>query len=55
MRYTYQRIHKETGRIENKNMKWDHPNYCIIEIGQNTEKSPRNFRDLLSLKLQWKT
>ena len=29
----------------------DNPNYSIVEIGQNTEKS---FGDLLSLKLQWK-
>ena len=29
----------------------DHPNYSIIENGQNTEKSSG---DLLSLKLQWK-
>ena len=28
------------------------PNYSIVEIGQNTEKSPE---DLLSLKNLWKT
>ena len=22
----------------------DHPNYCVIEIDQNTEKSPRDLR-----------
>ena len=33
-------------------MSEDHPNYYIIENGQNTEKSPG---DLLSLKIQWKT
>ena len=27
----------------------------IIENGQNTEKSPGDLRDLLSLNLQWKT
>ena len=30
----------------------NHPNYSIIENGQNTEKSWGN---LLPLKLQWKT
>ena len=27
----------------------NHPNYCIIEIGQNTEKSPGDLKTLLSL------
>ena len=43
-----QRIDKGTGGVGNKRMSGDHPNYCIIKIGQNTEKSPG---DLLSLKL----
>ena len=30
----------------------DHLIYCIIKIGQNTEKSPGDLRDLLSLQLQ---
>ena len=50
--YSYQRINKGTGGLGNKRASGDHPNYCIIEIGQNTEKSPG---DLLSLRLQWKT
>ena len=29
-----------------------HSNYSIIENGQNTEKSPGDLRDLLSLNLQ---
>ena len=33
----------------------DHPNFGIIKIGQNTEKSPGDLKDLLSHKLQWKT
>ena len=27
-----------------KSMSGDHPNYCIIEIGQNTGKSPGDLR-----------
>ena len=41
---------------------WDHPNYSIVEIGQNTEKSPGDFRRLAvipvkdhQLTLMWKT
>ena len=37
-----------TGGVGNNRTSGDHPNYCIIEIGQNTEKSPG---DLLSLRL----
>ena len=40
-----------TGELGNKRMGGDHPNNSI-EIGQNTEKGPR---DLLSLKLHWET
>ena len=45
-------------------MSGDHPNYCIIEIGQNTEKSPEDLRRLAviqtpvkdhQLTLMWKT
>ena len=36
----YTRISTNTGGLENKRMSGDHPNYSIIEIGQNTEKSP---------------
>ena len=39
-----QRIDKGTGGIGNKNMSGDHPNYSIIKIGQNTEKSPGDMR-----------
>ena len=38
--YIHRRIIKMTGGLRNKGMSGDHPNYCIIEIGQNTEKSP---------------
>ena len=41
--------------LGDKRMSSDHPNYSIGEIGQNIEKSPGNLRDLLSLRLQWKT
>ena len=32
--------------VGNKRTNGDHPNYCIIEIGQNTEKSPRDLKRL---------
>ena len=38
--YSHQRIIKGTGGLGGWRMSGDHPNYCIIEIGQNTEKSP---------------
>ena len=50
-RYNHREIGAGTGGLGNKRTNWDHPNYIIAEIGQNTEKSPG---DLLSLRLQWK-
>ena len=38
--YSHQRIDKGTGDPGNKKTSGDHPNYHIIENGQNTEKSP---------------
>ena len=38
--YSHQRIGKRTGGLGNKRTSRDHPNYYIIEIGRNTEKSP---------------
>ena len=35
--YFHLRINKETGELGNKRTRGDHPNYCIIEIWQNTE------------------
>ena len=35
------------GRLENKSTSRDHPNYSIIEIGQNTEKSPGDLKRLV--------
>ena len=34
-----QRTDKGTGRLENKRISGDHPDYSIINIGQNTQKS----------------
>ena len=48
----------------NKRANGDHPNYCIIEIGQNIEKSPGDLRRHAvnktpvkdhQLTLMWKT
>ena len=38
--YCHQRIDKRTGELGTKKTSTDHPNYSIIEIGQNTEKIP---------------
>ena len=54
-RYSHQKIGKVTGGTGNNNMSRDHPKYSIINIGQITQKSPEDMRDLLRLKLQWKT
>ena len=62
--YSHQRIIKGTERLGNKRTSGDHPNYCIIEIGQNTEESPEDQRRLAvnqtpeknhQLTLVWKT
>ena len=42
--YSNQRIIKWTGGHRNKTASGDHPNYCIIEITQNTEKGLGDFR-----------
>ena len=39
-------IGKRTRGLENKRTIGDHPNYNIVEIGQNTEKSPGDLRRL---------
>ena len=39
-RYSHQNIGKGTGGLETKRSSGDHPKYCIVEIGQNTKKSP---------------
>ena len=44
--YSNQRINKWTGGLWNKRTSRDYPNYYIIEIGQNTEKTPRDLRRL---------
>ena len=41
---SYRRIIKGTGGLGNKRTSGDHPNYCIIETGQNTKKSPGDLR-----------
>ena len=39
-RYSHQMIGRGTGVFGNKRSSEDHPNYSIVEIVQNTEKSP---------------
>ena len=62
--YSHRRIIKVTGGLGNKRRSGDHSNYTIIEIGQNTEKSPGDLRWFAvtqnsvkghQLTLMWKT
>ena len=47
---------KGTERLENLRTSGDHRNYGIVEmIGQNSEETPGDLRDLISLRLSWKT
>ena len=39
-------IIKETGGLGSRRTSGDHPNYYIIENGQNTEKSPGDLKKL---------
>ena len=45
--YSHQRIDKWTGGLVYKRMSRDHPNNSIVEIRQNIEKSPEDFRRLV--------
>ena len=45
--YSQQLIGKGTRRLGNKRMSGDHPNNSIVEIGQNTKKSPGDLRGLV--------
>ena len=44
--YSHQRIVTRTGRFGNKRTSGNYPNYSIVEIGPNTEKSPGDMRRL---------
>ena len=51
-----QTISKRTGRLGNQKASGNHPDYSIIKIGQNTEKSPGNSRKLAVTQTQkWET
>ena len=63
-RYSHQRTGKGTWRLGNKRTSGDHQNNSIVEIGQNTKKSPGNVRKLTvtqtpvenyQLTLVWRT
>ena len=47
-----QRFDKGTARLGNKRKSRGHPDYSIIKIGHNTEKSPGNWRRLAVSQLQ---
>ena len=49
-RYSHQRISTETRGLGNKKTSGDHSNYSIVEIGQNTKKSPGDLRRLTVTK-----
>ena len=45
-RYSHQKIGTGTGGLGNRGTSGDHPNYSIIKIGQNTEKSAGDLKRL---------
>ena len=45
-RYSHQWISTGTRVLGNRLTSWDHPNSSIVEIGQNTEKSPGDVKRL---------
>ena len=49
-RYSHQGIGKGAEILGNKRISGNHPDYSIIKIGQNTEKSPGNLRRLAVTK-----
>ena len=42
--YSHQRFGKNSSELGRKRSSGDNPNYSIIEVGQNTEKSPGDSR-----------
>ena len=46
--HSHQRIGKATGGHGNKKTRGDNSNNSLIEIGQNTEKSPGDLRRLVT-------
>ena len=46
IKYSHQRTGTGTRGLRNKRTSGDHPNYSIVEIGKNTEKSPGDKRGL---------
>ena len=52
--YTHQRINKVIGGLGNKMTIGNHPNYSIVKIGQNTEKSPRDLMRFVVTQTQEK-
>ena len=46
-RYSHQKIDTGTGGLGNKRTTKDLPNYNIVEIDQNTKKSPGDLRILV--------
>ena len=44
--YSHKRISTGTRRLRNQRTSRDHPNYSIVEVSQNTEKSPGDLRRL---------
>ena len=43
--------HQRTGGLGNKSTSGDNPNYSIVEIGQNTKKSPGYLRRLAVIQI----
>ena len=54
-RYSHEMVGTKTEGHGNNRSSGDHPNYNIVEIGQNTEKSPGNLSRLAVTQTPVKT
>ena len=52
--YSHQKIGTRTEGLGNKSTSEDHPNYSIIDIGLNTEKSSGDLRKIAVTQTQMK-
>ena len=50
--YSHQRFGTSTGGLGNKRTSGNHPNYSIVEIGQNIKKSPGDLRKLAVIQVK---
>ena len=47
------KLERKTAGSGNQRENLNHPDYSIVDVGQNTQKSPGELRSMLSLRIQW--